>query len=282
MSGRARNALSIDVEDYFQVSAFEGVIAKADWSQWPSRVEAATHRLLDLFAERQVHATFFTLGWVAERYPQLIRRIVADQHELACHGYDHVRLTQHTPVSLREDLHKSKTLLEDAAGLAVQGFRAASFSIDTSNLWVFGEIEAAGFRYSSSVYPVHHDLYGIPDAQRIPFKAPGTARLMEIPVATARFFGRNIPAGGGGYFRLFPYWLSRQLIRAVQRQEVGRANMYFHPWEFDTAQPRPPGLSARTRFRHYLNQERALPRLRRLLADFHWAPFAEVYADCLE
>jgi polysaccharide deacetylase family protein (PEP-CTERM system associated) len=275
------NALSIDVEEYFQVSAFESVIDKRDWSNWPSRVESSTQRLLDLFAAHGVHATFFTLGWVAERFPALVRRIVDEGHELACHGYDHVRLTNHTPQSLREELLHSKALLEDASGVAMRGFRAASFSIDKSNLWAFAEIEAAGFAYSSSVYPVHHDLYGIPDAQRVPFPAPGTGHLVEIPVATARYMGRNLPAGGGGYFRLFPYWLSAHLLRTVHRQEVARANMYFHPWEFDPGQPRPAGISPRTRFRHYLNQGRALNRLERLLGDFRWAPFADVYADCI-
>ncbi|MGE0486796.1 MAG: XrtA system polysaccharide deacetylase [Gammaproteobacteria bacterium] len=275
------NALSIDVEEYFQVSAFESVIDKGDWSRWPSRVEVSTQRLLDLFAAQGVHATFFTLGWVAERFPALVRRIVDEGHELACHGYDHVRLTNHTPESLGEELRRSKALLEDASGVAMRGFRAASFSIDTSNLWAFGVIEAAGFDYSSSVYPVHHDLYGIPDAERVPFRAPGAGRLVEIPVATARYCGRNLPAGGGGYFRLFPYWLSAHLLRTVHRQEVARANMYFHPWEFDPEQPRPAGISPRTRFRHYLNQNRALSRLERLLGDFRWAPFADVYADCI-
>ena len=275
------NALSIDVEEYFQVSAFEQCIDGADWSRWPSRVEISTHRLLDLFEQKGAKATFFTLGWIAERHPGLIQRIVADGHELACHGYAHKRLTEHTPESLREELIRSKTLLEDAGGVAMKGFRAASFSINKSNLWAFAEIEAAGFAYSSSVYPVHHDLYGIPDAQRVPFRPPGTGELVEIPVATARFLGRNWPSGGGGYFRLFPYWLSRLLLASARRQEVARGNVYFHPWEFDPEQPRPTGLSLKTRFRHYLNQHRAFGRLSRLLDDFEWAPFTKVYAEVI-
>ena len=276
------NALSIDVEEYFQVSAFESCIDADDWANWPSRVASSTHRLLDLFDEKGAKATFFTLAWVAERHPELIRRIVADGHELACHGYAHKRLTEHTLDSLREELRRSKSLLEDAGGVAMRGFRAASFSINKSNLWAFAEIEAAGFSYSSSVYPVRHDLYGIPDAERVPFQAPGTSALIEIPVATARLLGNNWPAGGGGYFRLFPYPLSRFLLATARRQEVARGNVYFHPWEFDPDQPRPEGLSVKTRFRHYLNQHRALSRLSRLLDDFRWAPFVEVYAEVIQ
>lgn len=275
------NALSVDVEEYFQVSAFEANIAVSDWSAWPSRVEFATGRLLEVFAETGVHATFFTLGWVAERSPALLRRMVAEGHEVACHGYQHTRITTQTPDALRADLARSKALLEDAAGVAVDGYRAASFSIDRSNLWAFAEIEAAGFAYSSSIYPVHHDLYGIPDAPRRPFRPPGTSRLIEIPVTTVRLGGRNLPAGGGGYFRLLPYFVSRAMLRHVNLREGLAANMYFHPWEFDPEQPRPAGLPLKTRFRHYLNQGRALTRMRRLVRDFAWAPFREVYANAI-
>ncbi|MGR8920788.1 MAG: XrtA system polysaccharide deacetylase [Gammaproteobacteria bacterium] len=276
------NALSVDVEEYFQVSAFEALIDRESWGKWPSRVEAETNALLDVFGEHGASITFFTLGWVAERFPALIRRMVDEGHELGCHGYQHVRITDQQPAELREDIRRSKGILEDVAGVAVEGYRAASFSIRRSNEWAFAEIEAGGFRYSSSVYPVVHDLYGIPDAPREPYRPPGTASLVEIPVTTARVGSRNVPAGGGGYFRLFPYPLSRALIRRVNGAEQRPANMYFHPWEFDPAQPRPEGLPLKSRFRHYLNQGRALSRLRRLLEDFRWGTFREVYASALD
>ncbi|MEM7543569.1 MAG: XrtA system polysaccharide deacetylase [Pseudomonadota bacterium] len=271
------NALSIDVEDYFQVSAFESVIGRGDWHKWPARVEANTERLLETFADFDVKATFFTLGWVAENYPGTVRAIVEQGHELGCHGYEHVRLTQHNRDSFRDDLSRSKALLEDVSGERVNGYRAASFSITKNNSWAFDEIESAGFQYSSSVYPVRHDLYGIPDAPRTPFRPDGMQHLIEIPIATARICGRNIPAGGGGYFRLFPYWISRRLLQLATSQELTSANVYFHPWEFDPEQPRPEGLSFKARFRHYLNQGVALRRLKRLLDDFRWAPFKDVY-----
>lgn len=275
------NALSVDVEEYFQVSAFEKHIDSKDWSNWPSRVCFQTERLLDLFADCDARATFFTLGWVAERHPALIERMVRDGHEVGCHGYCHIRITNQTREEFRTDIARSKALLEDAAGVPIQGYRAASFSVTRDNLWAFDEIEAAGFSYSSSIYPVHHDLYGIPDAPRVPFAVGSAKRIVEIPVSTMRIGGHNLPAGGGGYFRLLPYGVSRAMIRRINDREGMTANMYFHPWEFDPEQPRPPGLSAKTRFRHYLNQGRALDRMRRLLRDFRWRSFGEVYATAI-
>lgn len=275
------NALSVDVEEYFQVSAFESRIDRSQWGEWPSRVEFATGLLLDLFARNNVHVTFFTLGWVAERCPRLLRRMVDEGHEVACHGYQHVRATVQSPAEFREDLERSKSALEQATGEPVCGYRAASFSIDRTNLWAYEEIAAAGFAYSSSIYPVRHDLYGIPDAPRVPFRPPSAPGLTEIPITTARFGRYNLPAGGGGYFRLFPYAFSRALVRRVNRRERMAANMYFHPWEFDPEQPRPVGLSLKTRFRHYLNQGQALARMDRLLHDFNWAPFRVVYAEVI-
>lgn len=277
-----RNALSVDVEEYFQVSAFEAQITRDDWGEWPSRVEFATHQLLDLFAKYDTQITFFTLGWVAERFPGLIRRMVDEGHEVGCHGYQHVRITDQTQAELREDIAKSKAILEDLSGTAVNGYRAASFSINRSNLWAFEEIERAGFMYSSSVYPVVHDLYGIPDAPRTPYRPDSADKLLEIPITTLRVGSRNIPAGGGGYFRLFPYAVSRAMLRRVNQHEGQPVNMYFHPWEFDPEQPRPEGISLKTRFRHYLNQGRALDRLERLLGDFSWASFRTVYRPELE
>lgn len=275
------NALSVDVEEYFQVSAFDSRIARDEWERWPSRVVLSTERLLELFGECGARATFFTLGWVAERHPGLIRRMVDEGHEVGCHGYCHTRITRQTPTEFRDDLAHSKALLEDAAGVGVSGYRAASFSVTRDNLWAFEEIEAAGFTYSSSVYPVHHDLYGIPDAPRRPFPPVGTARLVEIPISTVRLANRNLPAGGGGFFRLLPYAVSRALVRRVNGAEGMSANMYFHPWEFDPEQPRPSGLSLKTRFRHYVNQGRALGRMRALLSDFRWSSFRDVYAEAI-
>lgn len=275
------NALSVDVEEYFQVSAFEKVIAADRWESWPSRVEAATDGLLELFAAANVRITFFTLGWIAERHPQLIRRMSEQGHEVACHGYNHTRATTQTRELFRADITRSKAMLEDLIGAPVLGYRAASFSIDYTNLWAFPELEAAGFSYSSSVYPVRHDLYGAPHAPRAPFRPPQTHALTEIPVSTVRIGGRNWPAGGGGFFRLFPYFMSRMLITRVNQIEQMAANTYFHPWEFDPQQPRPSGVRLKTRFRHYLNQGRTRERMRCLLADFAWAPFRDVYRDVL-
>ncbi len=274
------NAISIDVEEYFQVSAFEPYITEQDWTRWPSCVERETDCLLELFDSHGTHATFFTLGWVADRFPGLVRKVVAAGHELGCHGYKHRRLTEQTPETLKAELSDTKALLEDLAGAEVSGFRAASFSITASNQWAFNVIEEAGFRYSSSVYPVRRDLYGNPDAPRVPY-CPNDGALLEIPVSTVRVMGRNYPAGGGGFFRLFPYQLSRALIRRLNQTERLPANMYFHPWEFDPGQPRLRHLSPKTRFRHYVNQHKALNRLSRLLQDFRWGPFCEVYAGHL-
>ncbi|MFT4582921.1 MAG: polysaccharide deacetylase family protein (PEP-CTERM system associated) [Gammaproteobacteria bacterium] len=278
MSEQPINALSIDVEEYFQVSAFEPLIARGEWDSWPPSVEGSMTKLLDALQSRNIHATFFVLGWIAERHPQLVKRLIRDGHELACHGYDHKRLTMQSRDQVREDLRKSKKILEDVAGVEVIGFRAASFSINVENLWAFEEIESAGFKYSSSVYPIKHDLYGIPSAPSDPFRPDNVSSLVEIPVTTTLIFNRRFPAGGGGYFRLLPYKLSRALISRVNNTEGRRANMYFHPWEFDPEQPRPTGLPLKTRFRHYLNQSRSMARFENLLNDFRWATFAEVYA----
>ncbi len=270
------NAMTVDVEDYFQVSAFEPYIDRQDWDRWPHRVVANTERILDLFADAGVRATFFVLGWVAERYPALIRTIVAQGHELACHGYDHVRVTEQSPEEFRRDVDRAKKLLEDAAGVAVEGFRAASYSIGRNNLWALRILQQSGFRYSSSIYPVRHDLYGMPEAPRFAFHPEVAPGLLEIPVTTVRFFGRNIPIGGGGFFRLYPYALTRLGLRRVNR-EGQAAVFYFHPWEIDPEQPRPQGLNLKTRLRHYLNLSRTEWRLRRLLHDFRWDTMRNVF-----
>jgi polysaccharide deacetylase family protein (PEP-CTERM system associated) len=260
------NALSVDVEDYFQVSALAPHIPRADWDRIPCRVERNVDTILSLFAESGARATFFTLGWIAERYPELVRRIVAEGHELASHGYGHLRIHEQTPAEFAQDIGRAKALLEDLSGTPVKGYRAPSFSIGPRTLWAFECIAQAGYRYSSSVYPVRHDLYGMPDAPRFPYRP--RADLLEIPVTTAAVLNRNLPAGGGGYFRLLPYAASRALIRRVNQVDRRSAIFYFHPWEIDPAQPRVQGAGVKARFRHYVNLRRTEPRLRRLLRDF--------------
>ncbi len=277
------NALTFDVEEYFQVSAFENDISRDDWNRWPSRVEGSVRVLLDLLEEHDAKATFFTLGCVAEQHRSLIAEIVARGHELGCHGYEHVRVYTQTPGEFRADIERAKKILEDCIGESVRGYRAASFSIRRDDFWAFDEMAEAGFAYSSSVYPVQRDHYGIPDAPRVPFRpAQAHPSLVEIPVSTLRFNGRNFPIGGGGFFRLYPYAVSRFLIRRANTNERMRVNMYFHPWEFDPGQPRMSGLPAKTRFRHYLNLDRTVGRLRRLLKDFRWSTMTEVYAEDLQ
>jgi len=262
------NALTIDVEDYFHVSAFEPHIDRAVWEKVPCRIERNVDCLLGLLDEHRARATFFTLGWVAHRYPGLVKRIVAQGHELASHGYGHRRASDLDHAAFSEDIRRAKALLEDVGGVPVIGYRAPSFSIGRGNLWAFDCIAAAGYRYSSSIYPVRHDHYGMPDAPRFPHRVRDG--LTEIPVTTTRLFGRNLPAGGGGYFRLAPYHVSRWAISRVNRVDLRPAIFYFHPWEIDPDQPRVNGVGLKTRFRHYLNLHRTQARLKRLLSDFQW------------
>ncbi len=272
-----QNALSVDVEDYFQVQAFAPVIARASWEEWPRRVEANTARLLDLFAGAGVRATFFTLGWVAERHPALIRRIVAEGHELASHGYGHELIDRLGEAGFRADIARARAVLEDAGGVAVGGYRAPTFSLGARTPWAHAALADTGHRYSSSVYPVRHDLYGSPDAPRAPYRAAG-GRLWELPMTTWRCAGRNWPAAGGGWFRLLPYPAFRAVL-ARARGAAGRpAIFYTHPWEIDPGQPRVPGAGRRARLRHYVGLAAAERRLFRLLRDFAWDRFDRVFA----
>jgi polysaccharide deacetylase family protein (PEP-CTERM system associated) len=274
---RVVNALTIDVEDYFQVSALSPYVNRSDWDRLPSRVERNVDRILELLAQARARATFFTLGWIAERNPWMVRRIVATGHELASHGYAHSRATEQTPETFLADIRLAKTVLEDVARTDVKGYRAPSFSIDERNPWAFDCIAEAGYRYSSSVYPVRHDHYGMPDAPRF---AHETRRgLLEVPITTLRLLGSNLPAGGGGYFRLMPYSVSRWIIRQVNRRDRQSVIFYFHPWEIDPDQPRFAGVGAKTRFRHYLNLDRTEARLRRLLSDFAWDRVDQVFLE---
>ena len=270
------NAMTVDVEDYFQVSAFESVVARDNWDQLSCRVEQNTDRILELFDGHDVKATFFMLGWVAERYPALVRRIVDTGHELASHGYSHVRVTRQKPQEFSEDIGKTRKLLEDTAGCQVKGYRAASYSIVRETLWAHDLLQEAGYRYSSSVYPIHHDLYGIPDAPRFAYRHREDG-LLEIPVTTVSLFNHNLPCGGGGYFRLLPYRLSRWAMQRVNGTDRMPCVFYFHPWEIDPDQPRQSGISGKTRFRHYLNLRRMTTRIERLLDDFCWGRMDSVF-----
>jgi polysaccharide deacetylase family protein (PEP-CTERM system associated) len=288
MSTEIRNALTIDVEDYFQVAALAANFPRESWEAIPCRVERNVDRILALLAEREVLATFFTLGWIAERHPQLVRRIVGGGHELASHGYDHSRIGTLTPAAFHDDIVRAKKQLEDLSGQAVLGYRAPSFSISRGTPWAHDVIAGAGYRYSSSVYPVKHDHYGIHDAPRFPypcasgFDGSGSVTpLIEIPITTVRCFGRNWPTGGGGYFRFFPYAISRGLIARVNRIDQKSAIFYFHPWEIDPDQPRVKDAPLKSRFRHYVNLNHTEARLKRLLHDFQWGRVRDVFQDAL-
>lgn len=271
------NAMTVDVEDYFQVSAFEKHIARAEWEKLDCRVQQNTERILALFGELDVSATFYVLGWIAERFPQLVRQIVDAGHELASHGYSHVRVVDQTPQQFMQDVTRTKKLLEDTGGQAVVGYRAASYSIGADNLWALDVLGDTGHQYSSSIYPIRHDLYGMPEAPRFPFRIR-QGGILEIPVTTVTIWGRKIPCGGGGYFRLFPYAFSRWAIRRVNNLDHQPSIFYFHPWEIDFAQPRIDGIGMKTRFRHYLNLEKMEGRLSRLLSDFSWDRVDRVYS----
>lgn len=262
------NALTIDVEDWFQVGAFEGVIDRGSWDDCAFRVEENTDRALALFARHDVRATFFILGWVAERAPGLVRRIVGAGHEVASHGYDHRRVFTLTAEAFRADLARTRAIIEDAAGIAVSAYRAPSFSIDRRTPWAHAILAEEGYAYSSSVAPIAHDHYGWPDAPRFAFRPLPDAPLVELPVTTARLGGKRIAAAGGGFFRLLPYAVSRWSVRQVNGE--GRAAMtYFHPWEIDPDQPR-VSAPLRSRLRHYTNLPRMEAKLGRLIADFRW------------
>jgi polysaccharide deacetylase family protein (PEP-CTERM system associated) len=266
----ACNAMTIDVEDYFHVSAFESHISRSDWDRLPCRIERNLEVILELLHDHGAHATFFTLGWVAQRYPAVVRRIVAAGHELASHGYSHGRATDQSSNQFFEDVSAAKRLLEDMAGVPVRGYRAPSFSIGRTNLWALECLADAGYAYSSSIYPIRHDHYGMAEAPRFPHRAGESGRLLEIPVTTVRVWNTNFPAGGGGYFRLLPYALSRWSLRRVNHRDGRPCVFYFHPWELDPDQPRQAGVGLRTRFRHYVNLSRMRSRIGVLLQDFRW------------
>jgi polysaccharide deacetylase family protein (PEP-CTERM system associated) len=270
------NALSCDVEDYFQVGAFERVVSPGRWTEFECRIPRNVDRTLQLFSDAGVKGTFFTLGWVAEHHPEVVRRIAAEGHEVASHGMRHVRVFTQRPEQFRDDATRAKKLLEDVSGQAVRGYRAASWSIDDRTPWAHSVLRDAGYEYSSSVYPIVHDHYGMPSASRQPYWVSGVD-LLEIPATTVRFAARNWPAAGGGYFRLLPLKLSLWLIRRVNEEKLP-AVFYFHPWELDPDQPRIKGASAKARFRHYLNLRAFESRLAVLLRAFRWDRMDRVFA----
>lgn len=270
------NAMSVDVEDYFHVSVFDGIVPRARWATMESRVVANTQRLLDLFDEFDVRSTFFVLGWVAERHPGLVRDIAARGHEVASHGYAHRLIYDQTLTAFRDDVRRAKTLLEDAAGVEVRGYRAPSYSVTPRSLWALDVLIEEGYRYDSSIFPIRHDRYGIPVSPREPFPIDRDGgSLMEVPGSTVRVGPLNLPIAGGGYFRLLPYAWTRWGIARLNRREGQAAVFYIHPWEIDPDQPR---LSAGWlgRLRHYRNLDQTEPRLRALLTEFKFGTIASL------
>jgi polysaccharide deacetylase family protein (PEP-CTERM system associated) len=271
------NAMSVDVEEHFQVGAFETTIRREDWPRWDSRVVRNTERALELFADKGVSATFFTLGWVAEREPALMRRIVENGHEIANHGYAHDRVHTFTPESFRADIRKARALIEDAAGAEVKGYRAPSFSIGSGNRWALEVLAEEGYAYSSSVAPIRHDHYGWPEAPRFPYTPVAGSDMVEVPVTTVEYAGRRMACGGGGFFRLLPYGLSEWAIDRVNRVEGQATVFYFHPWEIDPEQPVVPGAPLKSRIRHYTNLDVMEAKLARLLDRFRWDRMDRVF-----
>ncbi len=269
------NILTVDVEDYFQVSAFEQVVEKHSWDSLVHRVEGNTQRVLDLFAEHNATATFFVLGWVAERYPKLIQRIVNEGHELASHGYGHQRLTLMSEHEVKRDIALSKDILEDISGTQVHGYRAPSFSINESNRWVFSYLQELGFTYSSSTFPIKHDLYGVPDWPRFIHKT--AEGIWEIPMSTLKMANRNLPISGGGYCRLLPFKFSDIAIKKYLQAEQFPYMFYFHPWEIDAKQPRIKGATFKSNFRHYTNLQSMQDKIENLLKVYQWQSIQSVY-----
>lgn len=272
-----KNAMTVDVEDYFQVGAFENDIDRRDWDSLECRVERNVDVILGMFNDHSVKATFFTLGWVAERYPHIIRKIVDGGHELASHGMSHMRVSDQNRAEFTNDVVSSKKLLEDIGGTAVKGYRAPSFSIGEGNLWALEVLHEAGYKYSSSIYPIRHDHYGMPSAPRFVFSPIEAEDFLEMPVTTVEVMGRKIPCGGGGYFRLLPYFLSRSAMRRVNGRDAQPCIFYFHPWEIDPEQPRQRNASLKSKFRHYTNLQIMESKIRKVLTEFSWGRMDEIF-----
>jgi len=274
------NALTVDVEDYFQVSAFASNIDRTKWDECESRVEVNTQKLLDLFAKHNYRATFFVLGWVAERYPKIVREIHSRGHEVACHGYSHQLIYNQTPDVFREETLRAKGILEDIIQGPVLGYRAASYSITKQSLWALDILAECGFTYDSSIFPVHHDRYGIPDAVEEPheIKTPSGYSLVEFPITTRNYFGYRLPIGGGGYFRIYPYGFSRAALKGINQKRGKPFIFYLHPWEVDPDQPKIE-TNWLSRFRHYNNLDKCETRLSRLLNDFRFSTARDVLSN---
>ena len=262
------NALTIDVEDYFQVSAFSNIINKKNWDEKECRIEKNIDNIISILDLKKIKATFFTLGWIAERYPSMIKKILMEGHELASHGYAHEKVSEISRSDFYQDVTRAKGILEDIGGKQINGYRAPSFSIAEKNFWAMEILSETGHFYSSSIYPVKHDHYGSPNAPRFPYKV--FSELLEVPPTTVKLFGRNFPASGGGYFRLLPYFVSKKMLDRVNKVENKPVVFYFHPWEIDSHQPKISNLSIKTRFRHYKNIEKMEEKIKKLVEDFHW------------
>jgi len=275
-----RNAMTVDVEDYFHVAALAEAIRRDDWSSMEYRADANTHKLLELFADKGIKATFFILGWVAQRSPELIRAIHAAGHEIACHGMSHQLVYRQTPQEFLQETRDSKALLEDLIAAPVHGYRAASWSITKQSLWALDVIHDLGFEYDSSIFPIRHDRYGIVDAPLRPgvMVTPSGGKLVEFPPSTATMLGVRVPVAGGGYFRLLPYWLTRMGLRQINRDLQQSFIFYLHPWEVDPEQPR-VRVGWLSRFRHYTNLRKTHDRLQRLIEEFRFTTVRNVLAD---
>lgn len=276
-AGARHHAMSVDVEDYFQVWALSETIRRDEWDGYALRVEDNIRRILDLFAKNDATATFFTLGWIAERCPLMIRDIVAAGHEIASHGYDHTKVFDQTPEEFREDVTKTRAILQDISGEPVIGYRAAGFSIDQRTPWAHEILAETGHAYSSSIHPIAHDHYGMPDAPRFAYNPLDGDDFLEVPVSTVDAFGRRFSCAGGGWFRLLPLAWSRHLMTRLTEREERSAVFYFHPWEIDPAQPRVAGLSGKSRLRHYANLSRMEGKLSRLLGAYQWRRYDDVF-----
>lgn len=269
-----KNYLTIDVEDYFHVAAFDQVINIDDWQNYSSRVVQNTRNILDILEQHNTKGTFFILGWVAEQFPDLVVEIEKAGHEIGCHSYLHRKVYTLQPHEFRKDTAKAKRIIEDIVGHPIQGYRAPSYSITKNSLWALDILEELGFTYDSSIFPIHHDNYGIPEAERFEHQLPGN-RLKEYPISTIRILGKNIPVSGGGYFRLFPYWFSQKSLQRINTKEKRPFMFYLHPWEVDPSQPRIQNAGMRSKFRHYNNLDKTASRLQRLLTDFHFGPISD-------
>lgn len=276
-NAQIKNAMTVDVEDYFQVGAFENYISRSNWEDFECRVERNIDIILKMFDDHSVKATFFTLGWIAERYPGVVRQITENGHELASHGMDHIRATAQNHTEFKADVQASKKLLEDIGGCQVNGYRAPSFSIGEENLWALEVLSEAGYKYSSSIYPIQHDHYGMPSASRFAFPPLEAQDFQEIPVTTVEILGRKIPCGGGGYFRLLPYFISKFAMHRVNEKDSQPCIFYFHPWEIDPDQPRQTQAGLKSRFRHYTNLAVMEDKIRKALAEFSWGRMDEVF-----